>query len=141
MQYTRLFVVPQLRKWIRNLEAEARPHSSEPPTYPKILPPTASAKLQAKPKPKRELVRVDSALVTQRLPRLAAVGAVARLRVVLHEHDNLDDDDESAEESMTVEEGDSVRDDASDDGLSLGVTPPCTPRGAELAGGADWSRR
>ena len=140
MQYTRLFVVPQLRKWIRNLEAEARPHSSEPPTYPTILPPTASAKLQSKPKPKRELVRVDSTLVTQRLPRLAAVGAVARLRVVLHEHDNLDDD-ESAEASMAVEEGGSVMEDALDDGLSLGVTPPCTPRGAELAGGADWSRR
>ena len=83
---------------------------------------------------------MDSAPVTQRLPRLAAVGAVARLRVVLHEHDNLDDD-ESAEASMAVEEGGSVMEDAFDDGLSLGVTPPCTPRGAELAGGADWSRR
>ena len=108
----------------------------------------------AKPKPKRAPKASHepvSALASQRTPRLAAAGAVARLRVVLHEHDDLDDE-ESEEESMVdevvaaeeeeeEEEEDSVMD-ASDDGLSFGVSPPSTPRCAdELAGGADWSRR
>ena len=144
--------VSQLRKWIRNLEEEARPGSSANPTYPAYPPTAAPAKAQAKPKPvrspKASLEPSMSALASQRTPRRAAAGAVARLRIVLHEHDNLDD--EESEEDATGEEEEaegggkevSATDGASDDGLSFGDSPPSTPRGVdELAGGADWSRR
>ena len=144
--------VSQLRKWIRNLEEEARPGSSANPTYPAYPPTSAPAKAQAKPKPvrppKASLEPSVSALASQRTPRRAAAGAVARLRIVLHEHDNLDD--EESEEDATGEEEEaegggkevSATDGASDDGLSFGDSPPSTPRGVdELAGGADWSRR
>ena len=143
--------VSQLRKWIRNLEEEARPGSSANPTYPAYPPTAAPAKAQAKPKPvrppKASLEPSVSALASQRTPRRAAAGAVARLRIVLHEHDDLDD--EESEEDATGEEEEeeeeeevSATDGASDDGLSFGDSPPSTPRGAdELAGGADWSRR
>ena len=69
---------------------------------------------------------------------------------MLHEHDNLDED-ESEEESMAAEtteqeavaeEACNIMEDASDDGLNFGLSPPCTPRCAdELGGRADWSRR
>lgn len=144
--------VSQLRKWIRNLEEEARPGSSANPTYPAYPPTAAPAKAQAKPKPvrspKASLEPSMSALASQRTPRRAAAGAVARLRIVLHEHDDLDD--EESEEDATGEEEEaegggkevSATDGASDDGLSFGDSPPSTPRGVdELAGGADWSRR
>ena len=98
--------VSQLRKWIRNLEEEARPGSSANPTYPAYPPTSAPAKAQAKPKPvrppKASLEPSVSALASQRTPRRAAAGAVARLRIVLHEHDDLDD--EESEEDATAEE-------------------------------------
>ena len=133
-----------MRKWIRNLEEEARPGSSANPTYPAYPPTAAQAKAKAKPKPARppkaSLEPSVSALASQRTPRRAAAGAVARLRIVLHEHDDLDD--EESEEDATVEEEVRATGGASDDGLSFGDSPPSTPRGAdELAGGADWSRR
>ena len=145
-----------MRKWIRNLEEEARPGSSANPTYPAYPPTAAQAKAKAKPKPARppkaSLEPSVSALASQRTPRRAAAGAVARLRIVLHEHDDLDD--EESEEDATVEEEEEEEEEeegeeevratggASDDGLSFGDSPPSTPRGAdELAGGADWSRR
>ena len=133
-----------MRKWIRNLEEEARPGSSANPTYPAYPPTAAQAKAKAKPKPARppkaSLEPSVSALASQRTPRRAAAGAVARLRIVLHEHDDLDD--EESEEDATVEEEVRATGGASDDGLSFGGSPPSTPRGAdELAGGADWSRR
>ena len=141
-----------MRKWIRNLEEEARPGSSANPTYPADPPTAAQAKAKAKPKPARppkaSLEPSVSALASQRTPRRAAAGAVARLRIVLHEHDDLDDEeseeDATVEEEEEEEEEEEVRatDGASDDGLSFGGSPPSTPRGAdELAGGADWSRR
>ena len=138
-----------MRKWIRNLEEEARPGSSAHPTYPTYVPTAASAKAQAKPKPTRAPKASNepdvSALVSQRTPRRAAAGAVARLRIVLHEHDDLDDEeseeDATGEEDEDEDEG-SAMEGASDDGLSFGESPPSTPRGTnELAGGADWSRR
>lgn len=137
----------QLRKWIRNLEAEARPGSSAHPTYPTYMPTAAPAKAQAKPKPMRVPKASHepdvSALASQRTPRRAAAGAVARLRIVLHEHDDLDDE-ESEEDEATAEEEEegSAMEGASDDGLSFGESPPSTPRAADgLAGVADWSRR
>mmetsp|Transcript_13333 Transcript_13333/g.27059 ORF Transcript_13333/g.27059 Transcript_13333/m.27059 type:complete len:307 (+) Transcript_13333:33-953(+) len=146
----------QLRKWIRNLEAEAGPHTTHPTYMPPAALARAPAKAEAKPKPKRVQKASHEpdnliALATQRTPRRAAAGAVARLRVVLHEHDDLDDDD-SEEESMaeaTTEEGaimeaegdGSVMEEEDEDALNLGVSPPCTPRCADgLEGGADWTR-
>ena len=71
----------QLRKWIRNLEAEARPGSSAHPTFPTYMPTAAPAKAQAKPKPMRVPKASHepdvSALASQRTPRRAAAGAVA----------------------------------------------------------------
>ena len=69
---------------------------------------------------------------------------------MLHEHDNLDEDEseeepmaaETTEQEAVAEEACNIMEDASDDSLNFNLSPPCTPRCVdELGGRVDWSRR